>query len=220
MTHTPEPFTSEPAHTRARRLSYSIAAGAAAAATATGADADVIQFVGPGIEIAQFSSQALNIDGDAYNDILLKNYVFLGGNYQGATVIYAPGRMVSFSSGFYYANALSEGDVVDATTVGDGFAVSLAYGGNNPNAEFNNTDDAFIGLSFPIGGNTPDVLHYGWVRVAIDNDAGTFKILEWAYETEPGVGLTIQTTIPEPTTLGLLAAGAAGVAALRRGRRG
>ncbi len=65
----------------------------------------------------------------------------------------------------------------------------MAYGPINPSAQFNNADGAFIGLSFPIGGDQPENLHYGWVRVTIDNVAGTFVINDWAYNDEPGAAI-------------------------------
>lgn len=188
----------------------------AAAAAAGTADAHAaVVYSGPqNIDIAQFNSQNLNLDGDAYNDILLKNYVFLGGNYQGVYVNFFPGKVVGFFSGFGYVSALGPGSIVDAaTTSGGPFQASMAYGGNNPNAEFNDVEGAFIGLAFPINATT----HYGWVRVDVDNAAGTFNIVDWAYEDQPGVGITTP-AVPEPGTLGLLAAGAAGLAALRRRR--
>lgn len=194
-----------------RRAAYSLAAGAAAGMAGT-ADAQIVYSGVQDLAIAQFSSQNLNLDGDAYNDILLKNYVFLGGNYQGAYVNFAPGKVVGFFSGFGYASALSEGDLIDAsTTAGGPFQSSMAYGGNNPNAEFNNVSGAFLGLEFPINATS----HFGWVRVTIDNAAGTFVINDWAYNSVPGEGLRAG-QVPEPTALGLLAAGAAGVAAMRR----
>ena len=72
------------------RVAYSLAAGAAAA-TALSAGADVIYSGLQDLSIGQFSSLNLNVDGDAYGDVLLKNYVFGGGNYMGATVNFAPG---------------------------------------------------------------------------------------------------------------------------------
>lgn len=96
------------------------------------------------------------------------------------------------------------------STAGPSFAGSMAYG-NNPNSQFDSVTDAYIGLSFPINA----VNHYGWIRVDVDNAAGTFLIKDWAYESVPGAGITAG-AIPEPSTLGLLAAGALGVSALRR----
>jgi hypothetical protein len=197
-----------------RKLAYSLAAGAAAGTAAT-ADAAVTYSGLQDLAIGQFSAQNLNLDGDAYNDVLLKNYVFAGGNYQGLYVNFFPGKAVGFNAGLNYATALNSGFLVDsASTSGGVFAASLAFGANNPNAQFNAADDAFIGLAFPIGG----VTHYGWLRVDINNAAGTFVIRDWAYESSPGVGIVTGAGIPEPGTLGLLAAGAAGVAALRRRR--
>ncbi|MEO0529615.1 MAG: PEP-CTERM sorting domain-containing protein [Planctomycetota bacterium] len=201
------------ANSTARKAAYSLAAGAAAGMGAAEADAQIIYSGVQDLSIAQFNSQDLNLDGDAYNDILLKNYVF-GGNYQGATVNFAPGKVVGFTTGLSYASALAAGDLIDATTTAGGpFAVSLAYA-NNPDSQFDNVDGAFIGLEFPINATS----HFGWVRVSIDNAAGTFVINDWAYNATPGEGL-LAGQIPEPGTLGLLAAGAAGVAAMRKRRR-
>lgn len=199
----------------ARKAAYTLAAGAAAGAagTADAADPSVVYSGVQDISIAQFASQNLNLDGDAYNDILLKNYVF-GSNYQGATVNYFPGKVVGFNAVFSYASALAEGDLIDSTaTAGGPFAVSLAYS-SNPNSEFDNADGAFIGLEFPINA----VSHFGWIRVTIDNTAGTFVVNDWAYESTPGAGITAG-EVPEPGTLGLLAAGAAGLATMRKRRR-
>lgn len=194
----------------AKRVAYSAAASAAALA-ATTADAQISYSGVQDISIAQFNSQPLNIDGDAYNDILLKNYVFGGGNYQGATVNYSPGQLVGFTTSLTYATALAAGDPIDASTVGPSFFGGLAYGAANPDAQFNNATDAYLGLSFPSGGDT----FYGWIRVTIDNAAGTFVVNDWAYNTVAGEGILAGAT-PEPGTLGLLAAGAAGLAAVRR----
>ena len=66
---------------RSLRNSYALAAGAAAAAAAAAADASIVYSGTQNISISQFSSLNLNLDGDAYGDVLLKNYVFGGGNY-------------------------------------------------------------------------------------------------------------------------------------------
>ncbi|WP_428386138.1 PEP-CTERM sorting domain-containing protein [Mucisphaera sp.] len=195
-----------------RLAAYSAAAGAAALGVSADAEAAIIYSGVQDISINQFGAQDLNLDGDAYNDILLKNYVF-GGNYQGATVNFFPGKVVGFTTGLNYASALSAGDVIDAAaTAGGSFAVSLAYA-NNPDSQFDNAVGAFIGLEFPINA----VSHFGWIRVTIDNAAGTFVINDWAYESVPGVGIEAG-AIPEPGALGLLAAGALGLAGYR-GRR-
>ncbi|MEM8944004.1 MAG: PEP-CTERM sorting domain-containing protein [Planctomycetota bacterium] len=259
------------------KSAYRIAAGAAIAASAGApADAAVQYFVGP-IEIESGALQPIDVDLDSYTDIQLKNYVFGGGNYQGATVPYAPGKIVGFrvpSTMLNYFTALSSGSYIDESSLADfqtPFAGSLAYGTTNPNAQFNDVVGGFLGFAFPIG---PTDLFIAWMRVDINNEAGTFTIIDWAYEDQTGVGITVGDTglppvlgdfdgdvdvdgadllewqqnfgnpfnaidladwrtnygtpapalaagtaiVPEPGTLGLLAAGACGVSAMRRRR--
>lgn len=200
---------------RTLRTAYTLAAGAAASMGTNVADAAIVYSGPQNISIASGNSQDLNLDGDAFNDILLKNYNFGGGPYQGASVNFFPGKLVGFSSGLAYVSALAAGAIIDSTTAGPSFTGSMAYGAANPNAQFNNVTDAYIGLSFPAGGNT----YYGWVRVDVNNAAKTFLVKDWAYESEAGLGIKAGAgLVPEPATLGLLACGAAGIAAIRRKR--
>jgi hypothetical protein len=197
------------ASTVKRRAAYSLAAVAAAGST----EAAVIYSGTQNISIAQFNSLNLDIDGDTQGDLLLKNYVFGGGNYQGATVNFFPGKMVTFTSGFAYVTALNAGFTVDNSALGN-FTGSMAYGAVNPNAQFNSASGKFIGLQFPSGTNN----YNAWVRVNVNNTGGSFSVVDWAYENVPGVGI-VTGVVPEPvSSLGLLAAGAAGVAVLRRRR--
>lgn len=196
-----------------RLLAYSLAAGASAMGLGAADTTAAIQYSGIyNIGITQGYSFNLDLDAaGATPDIQLKNYAWYGGNYQGATVNYFPGQVVGFNNGLAYASALSFGASIDAGTVGPSFYGSLAYGAANPNAEFNNATDAYIGLSFPIAGQT----HFGWIRVDIDNAAGTFLIKDWAYEDVAGQGIAAG-AVPEPGALSLLAVGASGVLAMRR----
>jgi hypothetical protein len=194
------------------RVAYATAAAAAAAAG--GASADIVYSGTQNISISQFSALNLNIDGDAYGDLLLKNYVFGGTNYQGATVNFAPGKLVSFASGgVSYVSALSAGFSINASSVGPSFFGSMAYGNANPNAQFQNASNAFLGLSFASGAGT----FYGWVRVSVNNAAGTFTVHDWAYENS-GAGIAAG-AIPAPGALGLFAAGASGLGLLRGRKR-
>jgi hypothetical protein len=195
------------------RTAYALAAGAAAAAALNASGAVVYSGV-QDIAINQFSSLNLNLDGDASGDLLLKNYVFGGGNYQGATVNFFPGKLMSFNAnGLAYVSALDAGVTVSSSSVGPSFFGSMAYGGANPNAQFNNASNKYLGLSFASGANT----YYGWVRVSLNNAAGSFMVHDWAFEDSGG---SIETgAVPAPATLGILAAGASGLGLLRGRKR-
>jgi PEP-CTERM motif len=197
-----------------RRAAYSVAAGAAACVAANQANAAIIYSGVQDIAIGSGLSQNLDINADSQGDVKLKNYVFGGGPYQGATVNFAPGKIVGFTGANTYVSALAAGSPINSTTANPTFFGSMAFGANNPSAQFNNANHAFMGLSFPAGAN----LFYGWVRVTINNSAGTFVVNDWAYNNVSGSPINAG-DIPEPTTLGLLAAGAFGVAALRRKRK-
>ena len=171
-----------------RWLAYSLAAGASGVAASPAAG--VVEYFNiDDISISQGYTQPLYINDDTYIDITLNNYIFLNGNYQGAFIPFAPGRVFGFRAGpsnFAYATALYGGEMVDAAAMSANvFNTVLAYGATDPNAQFNNVTDAYIGFSFPAGSD----LHYAWVRVDVDNAAGTFIIKDFAFENVPGVGI-------------------------------
>src|SRR5262249_20459745 len=78
-----------------------------------------------------------------------------------------------------YVRALSAGYVINASTVKYS-AATLARTGN-ANDEFENAPDAYIGIGFPISMDGSTLNYYGWIRVAINNAAGTFLVKEFAY---------------------------------------
>jgi hypothetical protein len=261
----------EESSSRHRLARYALAAGVTAAATATEANSAVFYSGLQDIVVQQgLEALKLKVNGDEYEDIILRNYVFTNGNYQGGTIPFAPGAVSGFSmNGLNYATALNAGEVIDQSTLG-GFAFSLALGNANPNAQFKNAVNKYIGFAFPIG---PTDLYYAWMRVSIDNAAGTFTVHDWAWENETGSPIiagagglgdfdvnavvdgndflvwqrnfgvpetgydaddladwksaygnappatAVIQAIPEPSALGLLAAGAVGVELLRRRRR-
>ena len=196
------------------RVAYSLAAGAAAA-TAAATEAAIVYSNTQNISINQFSSLNLDLNLDGQGDVRLKNYVNLYGNYQGATVNYSPGKLMTFSAnGLAYVKSLAFGAAINSTSISSStFFGSMAYGSANSNAQFNNTTGAYLGLRFAAGPNT----YYGWVRVSINNSAGTFVVNDWAYNNVNNAGITAG-AVPAPGTLALLAAGPLGLGSLR-GRR-
>lgn len=75
----------------------------------------------------------------------------------------------------------------------------------------------FLGVRFTLSGNT----HYGWVDVETDpggQTAATITIKALAYEDTPNTPILAGVTVPEPSSLALLAAGA-GALAMNRKRK-
>ncbi|HOU22600.1 MAG TPA: PEP-CTERM sorting domain-containing protein, partial [Kiritimatiellia bacterium] len=74
---------------------------------------------------------------------------------------------------------------------------------------------AYMGVMF----NIEDAVHYGWVRISNPFNGTGGTIMDFAYETEPGVGIFAGAgTIPEPATAALLTVGGL-LLALRRKRK-
>ena len=84
--------------------------------------------------------------------------------------------------------------------------------GNVPNGQ-----SRYLGIKFLIAGQQ----HLGWAEISMQKLDPSFTVLGYAYEDAPGVSILAGDTgtVPEPSTLALFAAGAAGVLALRRKRR-
>jgi len=137
---------------------------------------------------------------------------------------------------YYYGSALkryTDGEVIDGQAILDAAGTQAYTAGylfqfDNPNGgpqagQFNTgaNFDGYLGFAF----TKDSTLHTGWIFVeAIGNEYKSFQILDWYYGTGTvlaGDGrppLQPQETVPEPSSLGLLAVGAAGI--LRyRGRR-
>jgi hypothetical protein len=81
---------------------------------------------------------------------------------------------------------------------------------------WNASENAFAGVRFQIGGAD----HFAWIRLHVGDTDGipsSLTAIDWAYESEAGQGIKAG-EIPEPSTLALLATGAAGLLAWRRRR--
>jgi len=126
-------------------------------------------------------------------------------------------------SGGVYVNATSGGttalNLAPLTLIGP----ASFYGSNTTTntAQFNlNSDNNLVGFRFQNEANSNQI-HYGWFRVRFGatyaGTAGDRFLVEYAYDDVAGRPIEAG-AIPEPASLGLLAAGALGLAA-RRGRK-
>jgi hypothetical protein len=64
-----------------------------------------------------------------------------------------------------------------------------------------NVTEGLLGVSFDTDGQT----HYGWLRMS-DVSSTTFMLHDWAFETQPGLGINAG-VVPEPSTMALFAIG-------------
>lgn len=121
-----------------------------------------------------------------------------------------------------YADRLNAGDVVDGsrTFVSDPAVIlsgqtTTFKDDPTPYGNFFGVDNGYVGLRFELADGT----HYGFVQM--HDPPGDFFIARLGYEDIPDAAVTIpRGQVPEPGTLALLVAGAAGVLALRRRQRG
>lgn len=116
-------------------------------------------------------------------------------------------------------NPLSSGDPITLanTTGSPGTLMKATFPGPTysfPWANVENGSSHYLGFKFIISGQP----HLGWVELSMEKPDPSFTVLGYAWETSPGVSIQAGET-PEPSSLLLFAAGAAGIAALRRKRR-
>jgi hypothetical protein len=137
---------------------------------------------------------------------------------------------------YYYGSALKryiDGEVIDGQAIlnaagSQPYTAGYLFQFDNPTGgptggEFNagTNFDGYLGFAF----TKDSELHTGWIFVeSIGSDYTSFHILDWYYGTgtvAAGEGrppLQPQETVPEPSSLGLLAVGAAGILRYRRRR--
>ena len=118
---------------------------------------------------------------------------------------------------------VTSANLAAGTDIGSGSTLLGAAGGVQTVSIPNNTT-GIIGFKFnpastdgfnPAPNDTPT--NYGWFRLEVNTTTGG-KIVDWAYETTPNASIKAG-AVPEPSSLGCLALGAAGIRTLRRRRQ-
>lgn len=214
-------------------LSYSqkmgITAGSAALLSPVVGQATIIHFDNSNaftVTVGNGSAE-WDVDGGGQSDFVFTTsttfdgYIYMGSNggrngrgvVQQTPVINA-NRIQNLASGFTVGSALTPGfqfgpsglnrSVVSGSIAADPF-VGAGPGSN------------FIGFALDIAGGT----HYGWAELIIGSESLTIN--QWAYNDVANGSINVadfdnggSNSVPEPTGLALLAAGAAGIARVRR----
>lgn len=108
---------------------------------------------------------------------------------------------------------LAVGTFVDGTAT---FSRSSASETTGSTAFLVNSSNNYIGFRFTNEANG-NAVHFGWARFSFAGTLGAQPraLVEYAYEDQAGVGITVG-TVPTPGTAALLALGAVGMAGRRR----
>jgi hypothetical protein len=207
---------------------YAVASGTFLAA-ADQVEAGIIYSGVRDISIGNQQTVNLNVNdtgplSDTVVDYKLRHTNVLNGVNQTLTLsvlTQGSNQVVVDSGGF--AAALKAGDLISSSdTLGSGTKVMASYKFKlgtlqSSSGPWRGVQNEYLGLSFEIPGNG---FHFGWARLSMKGDHSAFSTLvDWAYETTPGTSI-LAGAVPEPSSLslGMLALGAVGVAALARAR--
>lgn len=147
-------------------------------------------------------------------------------NMGGVTITLSNNINGGTGAAFYRNSAATGGGNVDPNVLPFGFFLNGPGSGYfvNPDtiAGYGATDGngrnflgvvRYFGVQLNLSGNT----HYGWIAARADNPEDGY-VLGFAYEDVANMGISMgdQGAVPEPSSMALMAAGAAGLGMLRR----
>lgn len=171
-------------------------------------------------------SAQLDVDGDDHPDFLFSAWDVLvdaeDGIYSRGSLIepYGSNAIVTSTKTTSFAAALNSGDFIGPTSdLGNNKHKFLKNFGNTfVDIEIGEwphdiTQTRVVGLQFDIGGST----HYGWAEVGVQLGSSDLVVGQVGYESIPDTPIGIA-GVPEPSSMALMLAGAAGIAALKRRR--
>jgi hypothetical protein len=165
------------------------------------------------------SNFPLDLDRDGFPDFFVYIYSeFRSSTAFGSLGAYAGSILVDGGD----LRRLAAGDTISsmAGTFGGGAAI---FSNGLPAGQWLPSQTGFAGVRFQRSGGE----HFGWIRLHWGPNDEFFPemkvtVKDWAYESVPGAPIEAGAglpTVPEPSSLALLATGAAGVLAWRRRRR-
>lgn len=204
-----------------RRWKAYAAASAAGALVCQGAEADIIY-----VQV----NQVLNAAAPTATSSSLSAYFGVGPSSNASIsfvhIANSSGGRASFrgsnallagfaaTNGYPYALNLAAGQNVSTAGAFLSSSGTMAFYGGVTYSQFLSPGIGFVGFQF----NDLNGVQYGWARVEMSGTPfNSLTIKDYAY-TDEGEGIKAGQT-PEPSSLGLLAAGAAGLAIARRRRR-
>jgi hypothetical protein len=195
-----------------RLTSYTAAAGLGAIGLCDGAEGAIVYTDVPDTTITQGGGPIyINLDGVGQNEFAIAAF-----NNSVRVNPYNVGAQASkvLADGTYYVHSFEPLESINSTSAEAGGA---RFAGRVVGPYFYNfvETDKFVGLKWDVGGGN---FHYGWARIDVSSaNNGTATLFSFAYEDVANAAIAAG-TVPEPTSLALLAAGGGAVALERRRR--